>query len=235
MSKIIFITGTDTGVGKTLLTGLLLVHLRELGKRALAIKPFCTGGRADAELLYSLQGGELTLDQINPFYFPEPLAPLVAARIHRRSISLAGVLQHIQQLQRLHPTPDPRHSTLLIEGAGGLLVPLGEGYTWANVLKKLACRVIVVSANRLGTINHTLLTVGALQAVDIKELSVVMMRVMTPGCSTPDTRRNPGVLAELLAPVPIHQIPFLGPNAPQPGTLKKNQKKIKKVLARILA
>ena len=78
--RIIFITGTDTGVGKTLLTGLLLHHLRQSGCHALAMKPFCSGSRADAEFLHAVQDGELTLDEINPFFFAEPLAPLVAAR-----------------------------------------------------------------------------------------------------------------------------------------------------------
>lgn len=64
-----FITGTDTGVGKTVLTALLLSHLRQSGCSALAIKPFCSGGRGDAHLLHSLQNDDLTLDQINPFYF----------------------------------------------------------------------------------------------------------------------------------------------------------------------
>src|SRR5438094_393958 len=97
-SRIIFITGTDTGVGKTVLTGLLLTHLRQTGVRALALKPFCSAGRADAELLHDLQDGELTLDEINPFHFKEPLAPLVAARLHRRKISLDQVLTHTRQI-----------------------------------------------------------------------------------------------------------------------------------------
>src|SRR5260221_14172519 len=93
--RTIFITGTDTGVGKTLLTALLLAHLRQNGVPALALKPFCSGGRADAELFHALQDGDLTLDEINPFYFREPIAPLVAARKHRRRIQLDDVLKNI--------------------------------------------------------------------------------------------------------------------------------------------
>src|SRR5437870_5476318 len=73
--RTIFITGTDTGVGKTVVTALLLRYLRQNGCHALAIKPFCTGGRTDAEILRAVQYGELSLQQINPFYFPEPVAP----------------------------------------------------------------------------------------------------------------------------------------------------------------
>src|SRR2546429_4432134 len=95
----IFITGTDTGVGKTVLTGLLVTHLRNQGTDALAIKPFCSGSRADAKLLQAIQDRELTLEEINPFYFPEPVAPLVAARLHRRAITLRQVLAHIERVR----------------------------------------------------------------------------------------------------------------------------------------
>src|SRR5581483_3100804 len=85
--RILFITGTDTGVGKTLLTAMLLHHLRVAGRRTLAMKPFCSGGRDDVELLHALQDGELTADEINPFYFSEPTAPLVALRRRHRDIA----------------------------------------------------------------------------------------------------------------------------------------------------
>src|SRR2546421_10854607 len=111
--RILFITGTDTGVGKTLMTGLLLHHLRSTGCRALAIKPFCSGGTADIEILHALQDGELTRNEINAFYFRDPIAPLVAARKGRRKIPLDTVLDHIRRIVR-RPTLDTRHSTLLI-------------------------------------------------------------------------------------------------------------------------
>ena len=122
MARIIFITGTDTGVGKTLLTGLLLYHLRQGGCHALAMKPFCSGSRADAEFLNAIQDGALTPNEITPYFFPEPLAPLVAARQHHRSIRLPEVLRRVRGLAN-------RCQCLLVEGIGGVLVPLGEGYS----------------------------------------------------------------------------------------------------------
>src|SRR5579859_7771518 len=89
--KIIFITGTDTGVGKTVFTSLLLHHLRKSGVYALAMKPFCSGGRGDVWLLRAMQDGELSEEEINPFHFPEPVAPLVSARQHKRRIPLTNV------------------------------------------------------------------------------------------------------------------------------------------------
>src|SRR5258705_11852752 len=88
--KIIFVTGTDTGVGKTLLTGLLLHHLRQSGCHAVAMKPFCSGGTADIEFLDAVQEGELDPAEINPFYFSEPIAPVLAARKHHRNIRLGA-------------------------------------------------------------------------------------------------------------------------------------------------
>ena len=120
LARLVFVTGTDTGVGKTLVTALLLHHLRQRGCHALAMKPFCSGGTQDVDLLHRLQQGELSRREINPFYFAEPVAPLVAARRRRRRISAGDVLRRIRAVQR-------RCGCLLIEGAGGLMAPLGAG------------------------------------------------------------------------------------------------------------
>lgn len=222
--RIIFITGTDTGVGKTLLTGLLLRHLRQSGCHALAMKPFCSGSPADTEFLHAIQDGELTLAEVTPFFFAESLAPLVAARRHHRSIRLQSVLRQIRRVA-------DRCQCLLIEGIGGLLVPLGEGFTVRELIARLDCGVIVVSRNQLGTINHTLLTVAALQHLGIKGLKVVLMSSLQADSSSCSNCR---ILAELLAPIPAFPVGFLGSNLLRFEALKSRQKKIKKTLARIL-
>ena len=96
--RVTFVTGTDTGVGKTVATACLLYHLRQLGVNAVALKPFCSGGRGDAEVLQAIQGPVLSLDEVKPFYFKQPLAPLVAAQKERRSIALDQVVEAIEQL-----------------------------------------------------------------------------------------------------------------------------------------
>jgi dethiobiotin synthetase len=222
--RIIFITGTDTGVGKTLLTGLLLHHLRQSGCHALAMKPFCCGSRADTEFLRAVQDGELTLDEISPFFFAEPLAPLVAARRGHSSICLQDVFRRIKRIAS-------RCQCLLIEGIGGLLVPLGEGFTVRDLIARLGCEVIVVSRGRLGTINHTLLTVEALQRIEIQRLKAVLMSSQKGDSAT---RSNGLILAELLAPTPVLPVGFLGRNPLRLEALKKSEKKIEKTLARIL-
>ncbi len=224
--KIIFVTGTDTGAGKTLLTASLLHHLRQSGVHALAMKPFCSGSRADVRLLQSLQRGELPDAEMNPFYFKQPVAPLVAAKKGRRTIPLNEVLKCIHRVEK-------KCDCLLVEGSGGLLVPLGKHYTVADLIAKLHCRVVVAARNRLGAINHTLLTVSCLKANGFvaKELSVVLMPIARPD---PSCETNQNVLAGLLKPVKVFEIPFLGDGASRSEAIIKNHPKIKTTLASLL-
>jgi dethiobiotin synthase len=257
--RLIFITGTDTGVGKTILTSLLLAHLRERGVPALALKPFCSGSRSDATLLHSLIDHELTLDEINPFYFPEPLAPLVAARKHCRRISLRQVLAHISRITHHASLITPstlshsRTPTLLIEGAGGLLAPLAEDCTALDIIRSLNSEVLVVAPNKLGTINHTLLTIGALQAGAL--LPRARSKLTSPICHLPSaichlhaprcTRvvlmncrfrdasaaSNPRILSELLTSIPVHSVPFLRPALRRPAAIRKHAAVLQRKLA----
>lgn len=222
--KITFITGTDTGVGKTLLTALLLDHLRTSGVHALAIKPFCSGSRADVELLRCLQEGELSADEINPYFFREPVAPLVAARGEVREITLAQAVANVRRVAA-------RCECLLVEGIGGVLVPLGESFSVADLIARINCRVLVVSRNRLGTLNHTRLTVAALQREGVRRVKVVMMQSPRPDFSS---RSNLLILNKLLKRVPVLVLPDLGLRTARTRAVKENRKKVKKILARIL-
>jgi dethiobiotin synthetase len=220
-AKIIFISGTDTGVGKTLFTAMWLHHLRARGIRTLAMKPFCSGGRGDVKLLQSLQAGELLDEEMNPFYFTEPLAPLIAARNEKRCITLNEVLEKIRNVQR-------KCDCLLIEGAGGLLVPLGNGFTLLNLITALRSKVVIVARNRLGTINHTCLTLKALEAFGNISSSVVLMTVKNPDLSG---KSNQKALSEILGSGRIFCAPHLGNRAKRLHQIRKNQTKTKKVLA----
>jgi dethiobiotin synthetase len=246
--RLIFVTGTDTGVGKTLLTSLLLCHLRAAGCPALALKPFCSGSRADAELLGALQDGELTLDEINPFYFAEPVAPLVAARKHRRSIRVPDVLARIRtvatslssrtQSKIKNQKSKIETPVLLIEGSGGLLVPLAEDFAVRDLIVSLRCEVVVVAHNRLGTINHTLLTVKALNEAARKRTrrfaSPVKVVMMEPRVRDASSATNLQVLSELLRPVPVFALDYLGANCRTRTAIRKSAMKLKRTLNRIL-
>ncbi len=223
MGKIIFVTGTDTGVGKTVLTALLLGHLRAEGREALAMKPFCSGSRADARLLRAMQENLLTLDEINPFFFTEPVAP-AAARGGPKHVSIDTVVRKIQAVSK-------RCEVLLVEGSGGLLVPLGKNYTVADLIRESGCPALVVSRNRLGTINHTVLTVKAMQSIGIKELKIVLMEPKKRDISA---RSNAKMIQKMTPKVPFFSVPNLGRKASSGAIIKRNVKKMKKTLARIL-
>jgi dethiobiotin synthetase len=222
--RILFVTGTDTGVGKTLLTGLLVAHLLDEGKRVVALKPFCSGGTGDVDFLFAIQRGAVARDTINAFYFAEPVAPLVSARLHRRRVRLANVVGRIQKAGE-------GCEYILIEGSGGLLVPLGVGFQVRDLIQELHCEVILVSCNRLGTINHTLLSLEALRSGDCGPVKIA---VMDPQRVDFSARSNLNVLRELCHPTSVISVPYIGRNALRPAACDRNAKKLKKTLASIL-
>lgn len=241
----VFITGTGTGVGKTVLTGLLLAHLRSIGAPALALKPFCSGSRNDAEVLHSLQDSYISLDEINPFYFPRPLAPYVAASFGRpkgpqskasrrtHSLSLAAVVTWMNSVyhRRLAAFASNKAAQILVEGSGGVLVPLGKDFSVLDLISALADRVIVVAPNILGTLNHSLLTVRALQQAGLKRISLVLMDARKPDLSA---RSNAAVLSELLPRVPVHSVPFLEGHCRTANDFISHALRLQPILAEIL-
>ncbi len=199
MASIYFITGTDTGVGKTVLTTLLVRHLRERGVRALAVKPFCSGGREDAQLLRTAQADEVSLDAINPWHFRAPLTPLLAARREKRKVRQAEALQFLRSAAT-------QCETLLIEGAGGLLSPLGEGFDARDLIVDLKARPIIVCPNRLGAVNQVRLVLAALPPAEARRSTVALM-LSTAGSLV--TRTNASLLGELLPGNRVLSIPRL--------------------------
>ena len=155
MKQTFFITGTGTGVGKTVLTALLAQFLRERGVKVAALKPVCSGGREDAVMLCNALGGALTLDEINPWHFRAAIAPSLAAKLEKKSVKLAPVLAHIRATQK-------KFDVTLVEGAGGLLSPLGENFDSRDLMAALRATPIIVAQNKLGAVNHLLLTLEAL-------------------------------------------------------------------------
>jgi dethiobiotin synthetase len=195
-----FITGTDTGVGKTVLTALLVRHLRERGVSAAALKPICSGGRGDARALRAAMNGALTPDEINPWHFRAPIAPMPAARRERRRVGLADVLAHVRTMQR-------RFDVLLVEGAGGLLSPLGGNFDSRDLIAALRATSMVVCPNRLGAVNQVLLTLAALPRSASCRALVVLMSPSKPDAST---STNVSLLAEFLDAQRIFCLPRLG-------------------------
>jgi len=162
-----FITGTDTGIGKTWFTCWLVRAWLAQVHHAAALKPISTGDREDAKLLREASANALFLDEINPLHFREPAAPLLAARAENRSIDFTALNQKIAAMR-------VRFSHLAVEGVGGWRVPLATGYDVRDWARDLALPVVVVALNRLGAINHTLLTVDSIRDAGLTVAGVVL-------------------------------------------------------------
>ena len=161
-----FITGTDTGVGKTYITKLLVESLRAEGKYAVGFKPISCGDREDAVIL-AAASGNLSLDEVNPLHFSSAVAPHVAALLENKTIDPAQILASYQAISEIY---DP----VIVEGAGGWEVPITENYFVSDLAKDLNLPVILVAANRLGALNHILLTLAAIQAKGLKCAGIIL-------------------------------------------------------------
>ena len=256
MQGIYFITGTDTGVGKTVLTTLLARDLREHGVNAAALKPICSGGREDARRIFTAMDGSrvrsphqknavaartgsrwqrhlptssphhrlgvLTLNEINPWHFRAAVAPLLAARRENRKVRLPQVLAHVRAMRK-------RFEILLIEGAGGLLSPLGcsgglrptqnspalterhyrKEFNSRDLIVALRAIPIIVAPNRLGAVNHILLTLEALPLAIRRRAKLVLMSPRNPDIAT---GTNVSLLGEYFDARQIFELPWLGGN-----------------------
>ena len=163
MDNSFFVTGTDTGIGKTFITCILMNYINSQQKKVIGMKPIAAGAdeingqvaNEDVLLLKKECNFQLNLDEINTYYFPEPIAPHIAAIKNKIDIDSNNIKIHAQNLKR-------RTDFLFIEGAGGYLVPLNENETIADLVDALNIPVILVVGIKLGCINHSLLTVEAI-------------------------------------------------------------------------
>ena len=178
----LFVTGTDTGVGKTAVSCAIAAHARAHDVPLAVMKPAETGcsdqAPEDALALRDAAGSTDPLDLVCPYRLPEPLAPAVAARRAGRTLSLAHVVDCARKLAEKRP--------LLAEGAGGLLVPFTERETNADLMAALGLPVLVVARAGLGTINHTALTVEALRLRKLEVRAVVLNATSEPDLSAQD-------------------------------------------------
>jgi dethiobiotin synthetase len=195
-----FITGTDTGVGKTTFTCWLVRGWIALGYHAAALKPISTGDRQDAISIGHALNSRLDLDEINLVHFAQPTAPLLAARAENRTIDFVALNRHIQ-------ARCSRFSHVAVEGVGGWRVPLAAGYTVREWARDLGLPVVVVARGTLGTLNHTLLTVDSVREAGLTCAGVVVNAgAEAADAPSPDLdlvrRGNVGLLRELLG-IPV--------------------------------
>lgn len=163
----LFLTGTDTGVGKTYTAVCLLRLARAAGLRCAGFKPICCGDRRDAELLLAASSEGLSIDEVNPVWLKTPLAPFSAALMENVEIQTDQLIAGLADLQQ-------RFDLVLVEGVGGWLVPIKRDYFVADLAKQMALPVVVVALNRLGCLNHAMLTLRSVETSGLRCDGVVL-------------------------------------------------------------
>jgi len=166
--KGIFITGTDTGVGKTYFTSLLTRALRKRLVPAIPLKPISAGDRNDSIILSEATEGEISPIEINPVHFSAPLSPYAASMVEGRPFPWGILRERMEKLAQNYQGP------FLVEGAGGWRVPLDSSLGIREWAQELSLPVVVVARNSLGTLNHTLLTIDSIRQSNLTLLGIVL-------------------------------------------------------------
>jgi dethiobiotin synthetase len=185
----LFITGTDTGVGKTHTAVQLLRLLRAAGIDCAGMKPICCGDRQDAELLLAAGSDGLTLNDVNPVWLKTPAAPIVGSLMEGMNIDIERIVAAFSALQN-------RVDHVIVEGVGGWLVPIRSDYFVSDLVVEMGLPVLVVAQNRLGCLNHTALTVRSVSQRNLRCVGVVLNGV--PNTSDIAAVSNADILKKIL-------------------------------------
>jgi dethiobiotin synthetase len=206
MSRGIFVTGTDTGVGKTLVAVALLQALKETGCRAGGMKPVAAGlsgsqsalFNEDVHLISAVTGQTLLDRSMNPYLLREPVSPHIAADIAGISIDIDYIVGEFRKLQR-------EHEFLVVEGAGGWYCPITDGRTMADVAVSLGLPVLLVVGLRLGCLNHALLTAEAIRRAGLPLAGWIANPIDPQMAALPE---NVATLTQRLGAAPLAQLPW---------------------------
>lgn len=188
--KTIFIAGTDTGVGKTVVAGALAAVLKLRGYKVGVMKPVACGGLEDSRFLMVCAGSSDPIEWVTPIALKNPLSPNVAARIERKKIDIRKIAKAARHFK------SRKHDYLVVEGCGGLLVPLTKGFFVVDLIRLLKAKAILVSRAGLGAINHSLLSLEVLRTRNIEPLGVIFNRFSSGPFTVPE-RTNPEVVAQI--------------------------------------
>ena len=194
MAHGIFITGTGTEIGKTVIAGGLAASLRQSGMNVGVMKPISTGDTADAQFLKHAAQVDDELSSINPIYLRHPLAPSVAARIEEKEIDLSSIETVFTEFQQ-------KYDFVIVEGVGGIAVPIQDDFLVAHLIQRLQLPILIVAAVGLGTLNHTLLTVAFARQFNI-QIAGIVLNGLRPEIAGLAEATNP-VEIEKLTGVPV--------------------------------
>lgn len=224
MKKGLFITGTDTGVGKTVVAAGLIRAIKAKGLSVCSMKPLESGcslkkGKlfpTDAVTLLNASGIDETLDAVNPYRFRNPLAPLVAAEIEGVKIEKKRIISAYERLSK-------KYDITIVEGIGGIMAPVYKKYLCLDLAGDLGLPLLIVSRPGLGTINHTLLTIEAVRDRGLDVAGVVINYALKTRKGLSE-RTNPKVIEKL------GNVPVLGT---VPYSTGSNDRQIKDIFRRI--
>jgi dethiobiotin synthetase len=202
MGKGLFVTGTDTEVGKTVIAAGLAGIFKKKGLKVGVMKPIQTGAikkngkliSLDIELMIKTSGISEDINLLNPYCLQPPAAPLVASQITGINLDIKKILSAYTELKS-------RYEIVIVEGAGGLLVPILNNYLMIDLIKDLGLPILIVAKPSLGTINHTLLTIRQAQSQRIHVIGVVINAFKEDKAGVVE-RTNPQII-ENLSKVPI--------------------------------
>ncbi len=200
--KSLFVTGTDTGVGKTIVTACLIAVFKKYHINVGVMKPIETGidskcsssANSDALFLMEAAGSEDSLAEVSPIRLKLSTSPYQAALLENRDLDIASIVENYHRLSA-------RHDCMLVEGIGGLLVPITKSYCIEDLICELELPVIVVARNQIGTLNHTLLTLRAAKQKGISVCGVILNQT-SPEEPTEIERGQAEILQELTG-VPV--------------------------------
>jgi dethiobiotin synthetase len=189
----LFITGTDTGVGKTYTAARLLHLLRASGASCAGMKPICCGDRRDAEFLLAAGSDGLTIDDVNPVWLKTPAAPMVGSLMEKVNIDIDRILAAFHSLQS-------RVERVIVEGTGGWMVPIQGSYFVSDLAAAMKLPVLAVAYNRLGCLNHSVLTVESVAGHGLRCVGLVLNNAQETGDIAALT--NADILRQILG-VPV--------------------------------
>jgi dethiobiotin synthetase len=221
----VFVTGTGTDIGKTFITAALVRHLRSAGRTVDAFKPVVSGfdmanvERSDPGVLLTALGRETTgneLDRIAPWRFAAPLSPDLAAEAEGRAIDFGALVEFSRGMAY-------GRGTILIEGVGGIMVPLDQTHTVLDWMSALRVPVVLVAGSYLGTISHTLTALHVLAQRNLDIAGVLVSESAIPGASLDDTVAT---IARFAVPIDVIGVPRMPPGAPVPPEILARVEKL---------
>lgn len=211
----LFITGTDTGVGKTTIAAAMAMAMKKRGLNVGVMKPLQSGLDSDADILMAAAGVDDDKSLVVPYSFKEPVAPTFAAR-------LEGVTIDLDLIRRAYDKLSLCHETMIVEGAGGIMVPLienkKESYLFSDLAAELKLKTIIVARPGLGTVNHTLLTIDHARKKGLHVACIIINNYPeNPGLSE---ENNPAMI-EGISALPVMLVSHNSMLTDTPGFIEK--------------